>query len=144
MTNSLQKPPIWFWVVSIIALIWNGMGVHGYISQAYKTKAFTDNYTVEQIEIMDTMPAWYTALFAISVFSGVLGSLFLLLRKKLAKTTLILSFLSAAVMMTYFLFIVDLKGVDFSLNKTFSYIVLAFALFLVWFSSHSVKKGWIN
>ncbi|WP_243471973.1 hypothetical protein [Winogradskyella sp. MH6] len=144
MANSLEKPPIWFWIVSVIALIWNGMGVHGYISQAYKTKSFTDNYTVEQIEIMDSMPAWYTALFAIAVFSGVLGCLLLLLRKKVAKTILILSFLAAAVMMIYFLFIVDLKGVDFSQNKIFSYAVLVFALFLVWFSSHSAKKDWIS
>ena len=143
MTNSTNKPPIWFWIVGVITLIWNAMGVHGYISQAYKMKAFTDNYTPEQIEIMDAMPAWYSALFAIAVFSGVLGCVLLLLKKKLAKPILLLSFLSALIMMSYFLFIADLKDVDFSTNKIFSYIVLAIAAFLVWFSRKSHSKGWI-
>ncbi|MFC0605658.1 hypothetical protein [Winogradskyella pulchriflava] len=144
MTNSLNKPPIWFWIVSVIALIWNGMGVHGYISQAYKTSAYTDVYTSEQIEIMNTLPSWYTALFAIAVFSGVIGCLLLLLRKKAAKWFLILSFITATIQMVYFLFIADLNGVDFSANKIMAYMIIVFAAFLVWFANTSSRKGWIN
>ena len=67
MTNSLQKPPIWFWIVSVIALVWNSLGVHGYISQAYELSAYTEAYNKEQLEVMSTLPAWYTALFAIAL-----------------------------------------------------------------------------
>ena len=123
---------------------WNGMGVHGYISQAYKLSAYTDAYTKEQLEVMSALPSWYTALFAIAVFSGALGCILLLLRKKAAKLLLILSFIAATVQMIYFLFIADLKGIDFSANEIMAYMIIVFALFLVWFSSHSVKKGWIN
>lgn len=120
------------------------MGVHGYISQAYKLSAYTDAYTKEQLEVMSALPSWYTALFAIAVFSGALGCILLLLRKKAAKLLLILSFIAATVQMIYFLFIADLKGIDFSANEIMAYMIIVFALFLVWFSSHSVKKGWIN
>lgn len=144
MTNSLNKPPIWFWIVSVIALVWNAMGVHGYLSQAYETSAFTDAYTQEQIDAMANLPSWYTALFAIAVFSGAIGCLLLLLRKKLAKPLLILSFLAATIQMIYFLFIADLKDVDFSANKIMAYIIIVFALFLVWLSRHSASKGWIK
>jgi small basic protein len=144
MTTSANKPPIWFWIVSVLTLIWNGMGVHGYISQAYQTKAFTEEYTAEQIDVMNGMPSWYTALFAIAVFSGALGCLLLLLRKKFAKLLLILSFLTATIMMVYFLFVADLKGVDFSDNKIMAYIVIAIAAFLVWFSKKAASKRWIN
>jgi hypothetical protein len=144
MTTSTNKPPIWFWIVSVLALIWNAMGVHGYLSQAYKTSAFTDAYTTEQIEVMEAMPAWYTALFAIAVFSGALGCLLLILRKKFAKSLLILSFLAATAMMVYFLFLADLQGVDFSENKIMSYVIIVFAIFLVWFSRKSHAKMWIS
>jgi len=144
MTTSVNKPPIWFWIVSVITLLWNAMGVHGYLSQAYQTKAFTDAYTQEQLDVMNAMPSWYTALFAIAVFSGVIGCLLLLLRKKFAKPILVLSFLAATIMMVYFLFIADLKGVDFSDNKIMSYVIIAIAAFLVWFSRKAHTKGWIN
>ncbi|WP_299520302.1 hypothetical protein [Winogradskyella sp.] len=144
MTTPINKPPIWFWIVSFIALIWNSMGIHGYLSQAYKTSAYTDAYTTEQIDVMNSLPGWYTALFAIAVFSGVLGSLLLLLRKKFAKFLLILSFLAATIQMVYFLFVADLKGVDFSDNKIMAYIIIVFAAFLVWFSRKAHSKGWIS
>ena len=144
MTTTTNKPPIWFWIVSVLTLVWNAMGVHGYLSQAYQTEAFTSAYTAEQLDVINGMPAWYTALFAIAVFSGTLGCLFLLLRKKFAKLLLVLSFLTATVMMVYFLFIADLKGVDFSANKIMAYVVIAIAAFLVWFSRKSHAKGWIN
>lgn len=144
MTNSLQKPPIWFWIVSVIALAWISLGVHGYISQAYELSAYTEAYSKEQLEVMSTLPSWYTALFAIAVFSGAIGCILLLLRKKAAKFLLIISFVAATIQMVYFLFIADLKGVDFSANEIMSYMIILFALFLVWFSNHSVKKGWIH
>ena len=142
MTTS--KPPIWFWIISVIALIWNSMGVHGYISQAYNTSAYTDAYTSEQLEVMSNLPAWYTALFAIAVFFGALGSLFLLLRKKWAKPLLLVSFVTATIQMVYFLFIADLNGVDFSLNKIMGYIVIVFAALLVWLSRKGTAKGWLS
>ncbi len=144
MTTSVNKPPIWFWIVSVIALIWNGLGVHGYLSQAYNTSAYTDAYTAEQLDVMNNLPSWYIGLFATAVFSGALGSLLLLLKKKFAYILLVLSFLTATTQMVYFLFFADLKGVDFSANQIMAYIVIAFAAFLVWFSNSSKSKGWIN
>ncbi|WP_299113392.1 hypothetical protein [uncultured Winogradskyella sp.] len=144
MTNSLNKPPIWFWIVSVLALVWNSLGVHGYVSQAYKTKAFTDAYTTEQIEVMTNLPTWYTALFAIAVFAGAIGCLLLLFRKKIAKLLLTLSFLAATIQMVYFLFIADLNGVDFSANKIMAYIIIVFAAFLVWFAKNAITKNWIK
>ncbi|WP_439151278.1 hypothetical protein [Winogradskyella sp.] len=144
MTNSMNKPPIWFWIVSVIALVWNGLGVHGYLSQAYETAAYTDAYTADQLEVMNDLPAWYTALFAIAVFSGAIGCILLLMRKKFAKSLLILSFIAATIQMVYFLFIADLNGVDFSANTIMAYIIIVFAAFLAWFASKSNSKGWIH
>lgn len=144
MTTSTNKPPIWFWIISVLTLIWNAMGSHGYISQAYQTKAFTENYTTEQLDIINSMPAWYIALFAIAVFSGTIGCVLLLFRKKVANPFLLLSFVSATTMMVYFLFIADLKDVDFSDNKIMAYIIIAIAAFLVWFSRKASAKHWLK
>ena len=80
--NSTNKPPIWFWIVSVLGLVWNAMGVNAYLQQAYDTEGYREMYTQEQLEIAANFPAWVTAAFAVAVFAGAFGCLALLLRKK--------------------------------------------------------------
>ena len=47
------------------------------------------------------VPAWVTAAFAVAVFSGTLGAVFLLLKKKIASTFFILSFVGIVTQMSY-------------------------------------------
>ncbi len=69
--KSITKPPIWFWIVSVIALLWNGSGVYMYLIQAYDTESFRVMYTAEQLEMAHNTPSWVTAAFAIAVFAGL-------------------------------------------------------------------------
>ena len=78
---TTTKPPVWFWIISILALIWNSMGVNQYLQQAYNTEAFKSMVSTEELEMISQLPTWYTAVFAIAVFAGALGCILLLLRK---------------------------------------------------------------
>ena len=82
--TTTNKPTIGFWMIAVIAFIWNLMGAYMYIIQKYKTEAFESQYTSMQLDMIYSMPAWATAAFAIAVFGGVLGSATLLMRKKIA------------------------------------------------------------
>ena len=35
--NVTTKPPAWFWIVSVVALLWNLMGAMMYLGQAFIT-----------------------------------------------------------------------------------------------------------
>ena len=60
--KSITKPPIWFWIVSVIALLWNGSGVYMYLIQAYDTESFRAMYPdPEMLEMASNTPAWVTA-----------------------------------------------------------------------------------
>ncbi|UKM63995.1 hypothetical protein GSB9_00542 [Flavobacteriaceae bacterium GSB9] len=136
--TSRTKPPLWFWIVSVIALLWNAMGVNQYIGQAYKTETWQSALTPEQIETISNYPAWLTAAFAIAVFTGAIGSIGLLLRKKWAYSLLVLSLFAVIVQMGYIL----TQGHSDNMGMTISIIV--FSGFLVWFSKKSLSKGWIS
>jgi len=138
MTNSKTKPPVWYWIVSIIALFWNAMGVNQYIQQAYKTESWRSAITDAQFEMISNFPAWLTAAFAIAVFTGALGSLALILRKKWAYSLFLLSLIAVIVQMGYVLS----QGHTDNIEMTIS--IILFALFLVWFSKKSTSKGWIT
>ncbi|MCH4553799.1 hypothetical protein [Aestuariibaculum lutulentum] len=137
MTNLKQKPPFWFWVVSVIALLWNLMGVDQYIGQAYKTDRWKASMTSEQIELASTLPSWLTAAFAIAVFTAAIGSMGLLLRKKASYSLLVISLIAVVIQMGYFL----INGYTDHIGMTIS--IIAFAVFLVWFAKKSISKHWI-
>jgi len=81
-TNVKIKPPVWFWIFSVLALLWNLMGVGAYLYDAYEKEAAMAPYTEIQRSILEGHPAWVTGAWALAVFGGTLGCIALLLRKK--------------------------------------------------------------
>jgi len=141
MSNS-NKPGIAFWIIGIIALLWNGMGVYNYLIQAYQTEAFTSSLNEAQLALMESMPSWNTALFAIAVFSGLIGTIFLLMKKKVSVSLFTLSFLTATVMQLYWLFGTDAVEVfSESMPYLMPVLVIVVCIFLVWYSKDQKAKG---
>lgn len=82
MTSTAVKPPIWFWVVSILGLLWNLSGVYSYLSSTFNQTEMLEAMNQAQRELFEAMPTWANVAFAIAVLLGVLASIGLLLRKK--------------------------------------------------------------
>lgn len=137
MTKSSIKPPVWFWIISVLGLIWNGMGVDQYLGQAYKTERWQSLMSPEQIELAQNLPAWYTACFALAVFGGTLGCIALLLRKKWAYLLFFLSLIAVIIQMSYITF-------SLKMSNPMTPIIIIVALFLVWYSKKAIAKGWIS
>lgn len=141
--KSTLKPPMWFWIIGVIALIYNGMGINAYLQQAYNTESFQAMYSAEQLELIAMTPAWATAAFAIAVFAGFLGCIGLLLRKKWAKSLFLLSLLGILVQMIYNFFI----SKDLEVYGPEAYIVplmvIVVGFLLVWLAKKGIAKGWL-
>lgn len=142
--HSNTKPPVWFWIISVIALIWNAMGVMQYLAQAYSTDSFKEQYTTEQLEMISNVPAWATAAFALAVFGGLLGALFLLLRKKIAYVFFLISFIAIIVQSYHNFVVVDSIQIMGSVAVIMSAIIAGAAILFLWYSRYSIKKGWIK
>ena len=135
---------MWFWIVSLIALLWNGMGVLQYLQQAYNTENFRAMYTDEQLSMIANTPSWAIAAFAIAVFGGLLGAFALLLRKKWARPLFLVSLIGIIVQMVYNLFISNAMEVYGSGAIAMPIMVLVVGIILLWFSKKSIAKGWIS
>ncbi len=135
---STIKPPVWFWIVSVIALIWNGLGVDGYLGQAYNTERYRNAFSAEELEIAASAPSWLTAVFAIAVFAGVIGAIGLLLRKKWATIFWLISLIAVILQMGY----AFISGKVTNLWMTV--MIIIFAFIFLWFSRKSHAKGWIS
>lgn len=141
MTTSINKPPIWFWVLSVLALVWNGLGVMAYLGRAFATDEMVAALPVEQqAEFLTEYPAWYTAAFALAVFCGALGCFTLLIRKKWAYPLFVISALGAIVQHGYLFSTIEMT----TAQLVMPIMVIAVCILLVLFSKSAISKKWIN
>jgi len=144
MSNT-SKPNIIFWVITVIALLWNAMGVYNYLIQAFKAEAFTQSLNEAQLAFMESMPSWNTALFAIAVFSGFIGTVLLLMKKKIAIPLFLISFITATIMQLYWLFGTDaIEVFSESMPYLMPIIVIVFCAFILWYAKNQKTKGVIS
>jgi len=143
MTNT-NKPKALYWIVAVLALIWNGMGVMAYLAQVYMTDADLKILPEGEQALYADVPSWVTAAFAIAVFAGVLGSLMLLIKKKWAIPVFILSLITAIVTQAHHLFMTDAPEVYGSMVYFMPAMVIIIAVFLVMYSRKAASKGWIS
>jgi len=142
--NYLRKPSNLFWVISSIALVWNLMGVFNYLDQAFMTDKVLETLPKEQQILYQDVPAWVTAAFAIAVFSGTLGSLLLLLKKKIATTFFIISFFGIVGQMSYGL-IIDQNSDSYGpMGIAMPIIIIAFGGYLIWYSRKANEHRWLS
>ncbi|MBD0849447.1 hypothetical protein [Maribacter arenosus] len=146
MTNDGKvKVPVWYWIVSVVALLWNLMGAMAYLSQAYMSDEVKAALPAERMELMENMPAWATAAFAFAVWGGVLGCLGLLLRKKWAKPVLVVSLIGILIQMGYSFFMTNAVEVYGTVEGVvMPIIVIVIGIGLVLFSKSALNKGWLS
>jgi len=138
MKTNATKPNTLFWVIGILGLIWNAMGVDQYINQAYQTERFKMMHSEEQLEIIFNLPTWVTAAFTISVFSSVLACILLLLRKKLAKFFFLIGLIAVFIQTSYNIFMNPGRNLFGVLEYALLIMIPLFSLFLYWYTKKCV------
>ncbi len=143
-TNGTKKPPVWFWVVSVLALLWNLVGVFSYLNSSLNRVAMLEALTQEQRELFEGIPAWATAAFAIAVFSGAIASVGLLVRKKCAYPLFVVSLVAAVLQFINWLFLQNAGEVYGGQAYVMPVMVVIIGLFLIFFSKKAKQKHWLG
>ena len=141
MSTTKTKTSTGFWIIGIVALLWNLMGVFAYLQQAYMTDADLAALPEAQRTLYENIPAWVTGAFAIAVFGGTLGAILLLLKKRSAKVVFVISLIAVLVQMTYNLLLSDAMQILGANAAIMPVLVLVIAIYLVIFSNQQAQKG---
>jgi hypothetical protein len=145
MSESTNKPNPIFWMIGIIALLWNSMGVDAYIQQAYNTERHQAMYPEpKQLEIVNNLPSWLSAVFAIAVFAGLLGCILMLFKKKMANLFFKFSLFAVIIQTIYNLFINEGKDMYGAFEYSMLISIPIAAIFLMLYSKKSTEKGWLS
>lgn len=98
--SSIATLPTWFWIVSALGLAWNVFGVVQFVQSVIATEEslIAMGMSEVQAQTMKTYPVWMTIAFAVGTFGGLVGCLFLLLRKKVSSLVFLISLVGYVVL----------------------------------------------
>ncbi len=140
MNTITPKPKLRYWLISIIAFIWNSIGILAYLGQAYISDDDLKLLPEANQLYYSNMPAWVTSAFAVAVFGGFFGAIGLLFRKKWAYFLFVLSLIALIIQQGYNFFIQDyiaMTGPQLMLPV----MTVVIAIYLVYFSNQKYKQG---
>ena len=99
----MTKTPWHLWVVGVLSLLWNGFGAYDFIMSTTKGEGYwrASGMTQPMIDYYDAMPTWMYGPWILGVWGAVLGSVLLLVRRRLAVPAFALSLLGAVASLIY-------------------------------------------
>jgi hypothetical protein len=137
------RPPTWFRVVAVIAVLWNLIGVWQYLTSVGVVPPMRE-LTADEAALVAGAPAWYTAAFAIAVFAGLAGAIGLVMSKAWARPVLIVSLVALVVQFTWWTLLSGAAETLGSSVYTAPAVVILVGILLVWLAGIGVKRGWLR
>lgn len=146
MIDALDnRPSTLFWAISAAALIWNLFGFLVYVTQVTASPdALATAYTDAQVAFIQSTPVWATSAFAIAVTTGVLASVFLLLRRSLAVTLFVVSFAAVLVQNFHSFVLNDVIGMFGTTPAYIQAAVVGIGAAMILYSRHAGTRGWLR
>lgn len=141
MDNPQKRRVHWsFWAIGAISFIWNALGAVNFFVQM--NPEILEAYRESERAIVEGRPTWATFMFGLAVFAGTLGSIALLLRRRVALALFVMSLVGVAGTTVHSLSV----GIQFSAGEIVGIILMPLLVpaFLIWYSRVSGRRGWLR
>lgn len=135
--------PKWFWVIAAVSLLWNMMGCVNFLCEVFAKEAMIEWMTEEQKEWARSTPTWIYFVFAISVSTGLAGSICLLKRKRLSVPLFKISLVAVLILMVYTMLIAGGLQVMGPSGAVMPVLVVTLSIAWLWLALLSKRKGWL-
>src|SRR5688500_8896690 len=145
MQTSTIKPPTWYWVVSVLALVWMLFGVFAWTMDFLMDEAALAQMTDMQRQLYSVRPQWLFVVYAVAIFSGLAGTIGLLMRKAWATPAFAISLVAVLVQFGYTFLVMDaVRILGPGAALPFPLVIFAIGIFLLWFSIYARWRNWIT
>lgn len=140
-----QKIPVTFWIISVVGLLWNAMGVFNFGSQMAMTDEILAALPEAQRTLYESTPGWIRAVFGIAVIGGLLGCIGLLMKKAWSIPLFLVSLIAILIQMGYSWFATNaVEAVGPVMGIVMPLVVILIGAFLWYYARSSQRKGWIS
>ncbi len=137
------KTPWHLWVVAIVAVLWNLMGVVDFTMTETRNATYLKGLKPEQVDYILSFPLWSVITWAVGVFGGFLGSLLLLFRRRWAVPVFLFSIFGVILTSLYSHVISDFDKVmgGGAGLKIFSGVIFVIAVLLWLYARAMTRRG---
>ena len=98
---SKAATPKHLWIIGIIAMLWNLMGVYDYLMTQTKNASYMAKFDQAQLDYFYGFPVWVEFFWALAIWSSVVGTILLLVRKGWAVPVFLVSLVSMVITAIY-------------------------------------------
>lgn len=144
MNDASAKPPTWFWIVSIVILLWGAMGVFAFYTDVTMSEAMLAAMDDYDRRMYLGRPTWFATVYGLATWGGFLGGVALLLRRRLAIVLFLLSAVAVVVQFGWVFGVTDLIAEKGAWTLIFPTFILAIAIFQIWFANLANRRGWLR
>jgi len=143
MTDVRTKTPWHLWLVGVVAVLFNAIGVFDFVMSRAGGAGYMASVgmTPEQIAHYQEMPGWMMVVWAVGVFGAFLASILLLLRKKLAAPVFLVSLLAFLVSLLYTYVLTNGAAIMGQQMAVTSAVITALLVFFIWYSRFMTARG---
>ena len=142
MTNT--KLPIWFWIITILSLLWFFMDMAGFYSRVFMLDQIAEKMPEAQVALYKSMPSWVNVVYGLEVFGGLMGSIALISKKKWAFILFLISIMGVLSQTVYVWFVSDAIEVMGQPAIVMPIVGIVIGVVMVVFSRSAISKNWIT
>lgn len=143
MDDRFAPQPVagWFKPAAIASVIFMAIGCAGYLASVLTDPS---SLPVDQRNLMEARPIWMIAAYAIAVWVGLVGSVLLRMRRKLAEPLLLVSLVTAVLTFLPYAIVPAVSDLVTTNDIAVAVVVLAITWTIYWFARHSRQRGWLR
>ena len=142
---AAAKVPAWFRVIAIVAVIWMLFGVMAWVMDLMMDEAALAQMSEAQRQLYAARPRWLFAVYAVAIFSGLIGAIGLVMRKSWATTLLAISLIAIVIQFGYtFLGMHAVEILGPAAAVPFPIVIFLIGAALLWLSLLAKRSGWIG
>ena len=141
------RTPAHLWIVGILSLLWNCFGAYDYTMTRTRGAEYIAT-TMPGVDAnaalawINSMPPYAQIGWGLGVWLGLVGALLLLMRSRWAVWSFGISLLGAILSLGYQLLLAKpLPGMEGPMSKVMPIVIIALAVFQLWYAQREAKAG---
>ncbi len=139
--NELQHTPWYFWVVSVLAVLWNSVGAIDFTATVTNFEPYMSAFSDELRAYFASFDLWVYVVWGAATIGSFVASIFLVLRKKLAVTLFAIATIAVLINMGWALTLDASAAPEGASNPPLSVAIVIIAIALLLFARLMAARG---
>ena len=144
--NDSIKLPVWSWVVAIVFLLWNAIGIFFFYTQiAMSPDEIVKTMGQASADSFAMMPQWQWWAYGIAVWSGTIAGIALLVRRAWAQSLFMISLAAVVIQYGYSFGVLKIQNIlGWAAAAPLPAFIIVMASLGLWYSRWAIQKGWLR